>query len=203
MTTAALILSAGESSRFGGYPKALLSTGERSAIRRLSEICLVDGFDPVVVVVGAHTLQVSHELRGLDVSVVVADRWREGRTASVQAGLDAIPDDRDILFWPVDHSFVAARTVDALLTARDSDLLGVWFIPTFEGRGGHPVVWRSLVRADLLELRPDGPIRALLPEFGPQVRRVAVDDPGVVANVDTPDSYREALDAFRARGEVP
>jgi molybdenum cofactor cytidylyltransferase len=203
MTTAALILSGGESSRFGGYPKALLSTGERTAIRRLSEICLVDGFDPVVVVVGAHAMAISHELRGLDVSVVEADRWREGRTASMQAGLLAIPEDRDVLFWPVDHSFVAARTLDSLLAVRDSDLIGVWFIPTYEGRGGHPVLWRPSVRGDLLELRPDAPIRALLPEFGPQVRRVAVDDPGVVANVDTPETYRSALDEFRSRGDLP
>jgi len=202
MSTAALILSGGESSRLGGYPKALLSTGDRSAVRRLAEICLVDGFDPVVVVAGAHHLPIAHELRGLDVSMVMAERWREGRTASVQAGLEAIPEDRDVLFWPVDHSFVAPRTVDALLSVRDTDLLGVWFIPTFEGRGGHPVLWRATMRTNLFELRSDAPIRALLPEYGPQVRRVAVDDPGVVANVDTPESYRASLDAFRERGEV-
>ncbi len=202
MTTAAMILSAGESSRFGGYPKALLATGQGTAVRRLTDICLVDGFDPVVVVAGAHATAIAHEVRGLDVSVVVADRWREGRTASIQAGLEAIPDDRDVLFWPVDHSFVAARTVDALLSARDTDLLGVWFIPTYEGRGGHPVLWRSWVRNDLMELRPDAPIRALLPEFGPQVRRVAVEDPGVLTNVDTPEGYREALDAFQSRGDL-
>jgi molybdenum cofactor cytidylyltransferase len=201
MATAALILSGGESSRFGGYPKALLSTGDRSAVRRLSDICLVDGFDPVVVVVGAHHLPIAHELRDLEVSVVVADRWREGRTASLQAGLEAIPEDRDILFWPVDHAFVAPRTIDTLLSARDADLLGVWFIPTYEGRGGHPVLWRSTMRANLFELRPDAPVRALLPEYGPQVRRVAVEDPGVVANVDTPETYRLSLEAFRARGE--
>jgi molybdenum cofactor cytidylyltransferase len=201
MTTAAMILSGGESSRFGGYPKALLSTGDRSAIRRLTDICLVDGFDPVVAVVGAHHLQIAHELHGLNVSVVVAEHWREGRTASVQAGLEAIPEDRDVLFWPVDHAFVAPSTVDALVSARDTDLLGVWFVPTFEGRGGHPVLWKASMRPNLFELRSDAPIRALLPEYGPQVRRVAVEDPGVVANVDTPQTYRVALDAFRSRGE--
>ncbi len=203
MTTAALIVSGGESSRLGGYPRALRPAGERTAVRRLAEICLVDGFDPVVVVVEAHAAAIAHELRGLDVSVVEAGDWREGRTASMQAGLASIPDDRDILFWPVDHSFVAPRTLDTLLAVRDSDLLGVWFIPTYEGQGGHPVLWRPSVRADLLELRPDAPIQALLPEFGPQVRRVAVDDPGVVADRDTPESYRSALEEFRSRGDLP
>ncbi|HTT17005.1 MAG TPA: nucleotidyltransferase family protein [Thermoplasmata archaeon] len=196
--TAALVLSGGASSRLGGEPKALLSVGGRSGVRRIVEVCLADGLAPVVVVVGPHRAPIAHELRGLDVELVDSERWEEGRTASVQAGLIEIPDDRDVLFWPVDHPFVAPRTVDALLGARESDTLGVWFIPTYEGRGGHPVLWRPQVRGDMFDLRPDAPIRSLLPEFGPQVRRVAVDDPGIVANVDTPEAYDEAARRWTA-----
>jgi molybdenum cofactor cytidylyltransferase len=201
MTTAALILSGGESSRFGGLPKALLRTGESSAVRRLAEVCLAERLDPVVVVAGAHTGPIVHELRGLAVDVVAAEQWYEGRTASVQAGLAALPDNRDVLFWPVDHPFVSTRTVEILTSLLDRDALGVWFIPTYQGHGGHPVVWRSVVRHDLLELRPDAPVRSLLPEFGPQVRRVPVEDPGVVANVDTPEAYRAAHEDWLTRGE--
>ncbi len=190
--TAALILSAGASTRFGGQPKALLPVDGRSGVRRIAEICLADGFDPVTVVVGAHHHLIAHELRGLSVDTVDVENWSEGRTASVQAGLAAVPPERDVLLWPVDHPFVAGRTVDALLAARETDLIGVWFIPTYQGRGGHPVLWRPPVRNDIFDLRPDAPIRSLLPEFGPQVRRLPVDDPGVVANVDTPEEYQAA-----------
>ncbi len=199
MTTAALLLSGGASTRFAGQPKALLPAGERTSIRRLAETSLAAGLDPVVAVVGTHRAPIAHELRGLPVEVVEAEDWYEGRTATVQAGLRAIPDDRDVLLWPVDHPFVAARTVDVLLSVRDRDDLAVWFIPTYRGRGGHPVLWRAGLREDLLELRPDASIRLLLPELGPQVRRVAVEDPGVVANVDTPEEYRAALDLWRER----
>jgi molybdenum cofactor cytidylyltransferase len=201
MTTAALILAAGESSRFAGFPKALLEAGTRTAVRRLSEVSLGQGFDPVVVVVGAHRMPIVHELKDLSVEVVEAERWYEGRTASVQAGVDALPTDRDILFWPVDHPFVSVRTVELLSSLLASDALGVWFIPTYEEHGGHPVVWRSTLRPDLLDLRPDAPIRSLLPEFGPQVRRVPVNDPGVVANIDTPEAYRTAHEIWLSRGE--
>jgi len=198
-TTAALVLSGGESSRFGGAPKALLSAGDRSAVRRIAEICLDRGLEPVVVVVGPHRWAIAGEVRGLDVRVTESRDWFEGRTASVQSGLNAVDPDRDILLWPVDHPFVRPDTVDKLLSVRTSDLLGLWFIPTFEGHGGHPVLWRSAVRAEVLELRPDAPVRALIPELGPQVRRIPVDDPGVVANVDTPEQYRAALDEWQAR----
>ena len=200
MSTAALILSAGESSRFGGAPKALLPVAGVTSVRRLVELSHESGLDPVYVVVGPHAGPIAHELRGLDAELVDSPHWQEGRTASVQAGLRALGSDRDVLLWPVDHPFVARTTVESLLRARDSDLLGVWFIPTFEGRGGHPVLWRTAVRADILDLRPDAPLRSLLPEFGPQVSRIPVDDPGVIANVDTPDEYREAFREWERRG---
>ncbi len=200
MTIAALLLAAGESTRFGELPKALVDVGETSAIRRLAEICLAEGYDPITVVVGAHRAPVVRALHGLPVEVVEAERWYEGRTASVQAGVSAIPPGRDILFWPVDHPFVAATTLERLESVASRDLLGVWFIPTYRGHGGHPVLWRSSIRPDLLELRPDAPVRALLPEFGPQIRRVEVDDPGVVANIDTPEAYRAAREEWMSRG---
>jgi molybdenum cofactor cytidylyltransferase len=199
MSTAALLLTGGASTRFGGQPKALLTTDERSSIRRLAEVALEEGADPVVAVVGAHRIPIAHELRGLPVQVVEAEEWYEGRTASVQAGLRAIPEDRDVLLWPVDHPFVSSRTVDTLWAVRQHDPLAVWFIPTYRGRGGHPVLWRAGLRGDILDLRSDAPLRSLLPEYGPQVRRVAVEDPGVVANVDTPELYRTAWDEWRAR----
>ena len=199
MTTAALLLSGGESSRFGGSPKALMPVGGVPAVRRIAELCLSRGLDPVAVVVGPHRGPVAHELRDTGVTLVDSELWYEGRTASIHAGLEAIPEDRDVLFWPVDHPFVRESTADALLEAPRRDALAVWFIPTYEGHGGHPVLWRSNVRADILDLRSDAPLRSLLPEFGVQVRRIPVNDPGVVANVDTPEGYRTALEEWEAR----
>jgi molybdenum cofactor cytidylyltransferase len=179
----------------------LVSAGERSAIRRMAEMSLDQGFDPVVVVVGPHHHPISEELRGIAVELVDSEQWYEGRTASVQSGLRALPSGADVLLWPVDHPFVSARTLERLAATRDSDALGLWFVPTYRGEGGHPVLWKNRVRAEVLELRPDAPIRALIPELGPQVRRVAVDDPGVLASIDTPEEYRDAFDAWLARRE--
>jgi len=199
MATAALLLSGGESSRFGGIPKALMPVGGTPAVRRIAEVCRSRDLDPVVVVVGPHRGPVAHELRETRVELVDSEQWYEGRTASIHAGLEAIPTDRDVLFWPVDHPFVLESTADTLLAAPATDALAVWFIPTFEGHGGHPVLWRSNVRADILDLRSDAPLRSLLPEFGVQVRRIPVNDPGVVTNVDTPEEYRAAHEEWEAR----
>lgn len=167
----------------------------------MAEMVLEEGCDPVAVVVGPHRGPIERELRGLSVSVVDSEQWYEGRTASVQTGLRALPPEQDVLLWPVDHPFVSSRTLDSLSAARDVDALGVWFLPTYRGQGGHPVLWKPAVRGHVLELRPDAPIRALIPELGAQVRRVPVDDPGVVDGIDTPEEYRASYDAWQLRRE--
>jgi len=201
MNTSAILLSGGASTRFGGYPKALVAAGERTAIQRMAEMSLEQGFDPVLVVVGPHHRPIAEALRQVDVRLVDSEQWYEGRTASVQSGLRAVPAGSDVLLWPVDHPFVSERTLELLQVARSTDELGLWFVPTHQGQGGHPILWKDRVRADVLELRPDAPIRALMPELGPQVRRVAVDDPGVLAGIDTPEEYRNSYDAWLARRE--
>ena len=55
--------------------------------------------------------------------------------------------------------------------------------------------------AAIAGLGRDTPLRNLLAEFGPQVLRIPVSDPGVTENVDTPETYRAALE--RCRREVP
>ncbi|MFZ0698682.1 MAG: nucleotidyltransferase family protein [Thermoplasmata archaeon] len=198
---AALLLSGGASSRFDGRPKALLPVGSRPAIRRMAEIALDEELFPVIAVAGAHAEAVLQAVRGLPVSVVGAERWREGRTASIQAGLAVIPPEHDVLLWPVDHPFVEPATVLELLRARANDALGSWFLPTWGGHGGHPVLIRRSVFPAIRSLAPDAPLRNLLPELGPQVVRVPVDDPGVFANVDTLERYVAAHQEWRERSE--
>ncbi|HKS59170.1 MAG TPA: hypothetical protein VJS68_00135, partial [Thermoplasmata archaeon] len=68
-----------------------------------------------------------------------------------------------------------------------------------EGRGGHPVLLRPSVFPQILDLAPGAPLRSLLPSLGVQVTRVAVDDPGVIEAVDTPESYQTYLARWNQR----
>lgn len=198
---AALLLSGGASSRFYGRPKALLPVGGRPAIRRMAQISLDEELFPVIAVAGAHMEEVVRTVQGLPVPTVAAARWREGRTASIQAGLDAVPAGRDVLLWPVDHPFVEAATVRELLRARANDALGSWFLPSITGHGGHPVLIRRSVFPSIRALAPQAPLRSLLTALGPQVVRVPVPDPGVLANIDTLERYVAAHQAWRERTE--
>lgn len=202
--TATIVLAAGASERFGGVPKSTLPVEGVAAIARVVALAQACGTDPVVVVVGPHARETRAEIPDPRELVWVENgAWGEGRTGSIQAGLRAVPSDRMILLWPVDHPFVEASTVETLLNAAVDDRLAVWFIPTFEGRGGHPVLLDPVVAPKIEALRPDSPLRRLLPVFGPQVARVPVDDFGVTASVDSPEEYlsysARALERVRER----
>ncbi len=195
----ALILAAGGSTRMGGEAKALLRVDSETAVERLVRIAREEGFEPTVVV-GANARSVEGALRRHFVRIVPNDRWAEGRTGSIQAGLGGVTPGGAVLLWPVDHPFVQAKTLRRLREAADRDALGVWFIPSFQGQSGHPVFLRSPVLTRIVSLPAEFALRRLLPEFGPQVVRLEVADPGVAENVDTQESYLRLLSAWTGRG---
>ncbi len=198
-SVAAVIPAAGASVRFRGIPKACLPVENETAIARIVRQSLAVGCAPVVVVVGPHEPEIRRAVFGLPVIVAPNPRWALGRTGSIQAGLECVPEGDDVLLWPVDHPFVNDNSPRALLDARGRDSLALWFIPMHLGHSGHPVLLRAEALRAVRELPPSAPLRGLLSRLGPQVRRVPVGDPGVTANVDTPEEYRYFLDLWRSQ----
>ncbi|MCI4331738.1 MAG: nucleotidyltransferase family protein [Thermoplasmata archaeon] len=195
----ALLLAAGESARFGRTPKALARIDGEPAIVRMARVSNEAGFSPIAAVVGAHELLVRPLLEENGVEVVSHPGWADGRTGSVQAGLGRMGTGADLLIWPVDHPFVRESTLKTLTERARSDAMALWVLPTFQERGGHPVLVRPGALRMIASLGPDEPLRVLLPRLGPQVLRVPVPDPGVVANVDTQQAFALRLSEWRSR----
>ncbi|MCI4327859.1 MAG: NTP transferase domain-containing protein [Thermoplasmata archaeon] len=192
---AAILLAGGESKRFGGRPKATAPIEGIPAIVRMAGRAADTGFDPILAVAGRHVAETREVLATLGTPVVENAIWDAGRTGSIQTGLASVGPVEGALVWPVDHPFVEAKCLATLRSVADGDPMGVWFVPTFEGRGGHPLLLRRPTFDPIASLAPDAPLRSLVPRFGPQVRRVPVDDPGILENADD----RTAFDSAQAR----
>ena len=87
----AVILAAGESRRMG-EPKQLLPVGGRPMVRLVAEAVCTARLAQVVVVIGARCEAVGQALAGLPVEMVINERWQEGMTVSLHAGLRALRD---------------------------------------------------------------------------------------------------------------
>ena len=183
MKAVAIILAAGEARRMA-HPKALIEhEGGKSFLQSLASTFGKAGCS-IIGVVGKDSEAVREQHPGLE--LVEAERWQEGLLASVKVGLDAaLESGADVLLLhPVDMPALRASTLKSLLKLMgEADEV---IRPEFESAPGWPLV---LSRGAAERLRAvEG--QQLEPALtGLKLRRVPVKDPGVVVNINTPETY--------------
>jgi molybdenum cofactor cytidylyltransferase len=185
MKAVAIILAAGESRKMG-YPKALIEhEGGRSFLQSLASTFGKAGCT-IIGVIGkdADAVRDQHPT----VHLVESERWQDGQLASVKTGLEeAFEEGADVvLIHPVDMPALRASTLKSLIKALGDSVEGLR--PEYEGASGFPIV---LSRAAAERLRDMDSGETLLEGAlrGVQLRRIPVKDPGVVVNINTPETY--------------
>ncbi|MGA2820665.1 MAG: nucleotidyltransferase family protein [Anaerolineales bacterium] len=190
---AAVILAAGKSNRMGG-PKLLLPWGRSTVIGKIVTVLLEAKIDPIVVVTGAHRNQVLAALKGLAVLPAHNDRYeRFGMTQSAQVGLQTLPGSSPATLIVLgDQPQLEPRIVCRLVEewARSQCPVAV---PVFEGRRGHPLLLDRRLWPELLAMDPDRSIRDLVHRHLDELCEVVVESSSVLADLDTPAEYRQAL----------
>ena len=184
MKTAALILAAGESKRFGG-PKQLADWGGRPLLEHVVD--QVGGWpqvDDIYAVLGANAGRIMERVDLPGAAVVVENHeWREGIASSLRAGLDALMGDGEAeaaLVVLADQPMVPAAAVERLFEARRRSGRPV-ILPLYRFRRGHPVLldrwlWPRLIAGlegdqgarNLFLSRPEWVEEVLFGEDAPQ-----------------------------------
>jgi CTP:molybdopterin cytidylyltransferase MocA len=181
-----LILAGGEGRRFGKAKAFAELPDGRSFLEACSATLRAAGAAPVVATLprgtsdpgigGLHVLPLPEP--GMDMF------------GSLRVGLAHLitePDWRVAAVLPVDHPLVRGETVRALAATGAGAT-----IPSFNGKHGHPICMdRGLAEAVVGGEVAGGTLRNVLRAVGAVT--VEVDDPGVVANCNTPAALSEAL----------
>jgi len=178
----AIVLAAGSSSRMG-RAKAQLPAGPngRSFVDTISETLAGAGVSEVRIVVAPGSTQAPRQ-------AVVNPDPSAGMLSSVQCGLRAFREWPDAVFvWPVDHPLVERDTVLAMAAAFQRTGAPV-IVPTHGGRRGHPVLFAARVVPELLAADPSLGARSVVHAHDDRLE-LPVPDPGVVADIDTPEDY--------------
>lgn len=183
---AAVVLAAGESSRFGA-PKQLARWQGQTFIERVVDVALASQARPVVVVLGAEVAHSRAALAGQPVQIVVNKKWAQGQSTSMQAGLAALPPNvSGAIFFLVDQPGVTPKITDALIERHRQTLAPiVW--PEFEGKRGNPVLFDCTLFAELMQVRGDTGGKPVLLAYKDQAQRVAVTEKGVLQDFDRPE----------------
>ncbi|MEV7007711.1 nucleotidyltransferase family protein [Streptosporangium sp. NPDC051022] len=186
--SAGLLLAAGSGSRLG-TPKALLEFRGERLVDRGVRLLRLGGCHPVVVVLGAATVQV----RG---AVAVRNpRWRSGMGSSLRAGLDTLPGHVErVVIALVDQPFIGSEAVERLIgAARDGASVAV---ATYGGEPRNPVLIAREHFAEVAALAVgDVGARPFLRAHPELVVEIPCDDVGDPSDIDTPAD----LTASRAR----
>ena len=174
-----------------GTQKALLDAGGRSFLAQILSSLREGGAWPLIVVVRDLQDSVAEEAGMHGAQVVLNRDPSPGPVSSLQAGIRSLAEDAPaVLFAPVDHPLFSSATVAALI--REFGETGApLVVPAFEGWRGHPVLFgRDLFPELLEEDLPEG-ARTVIRRYLRDRIQLAVDDPGILADIDTPEEYRK------------
>jgi molybdenum cofactor cytidylyltransferase len=193
---ATLVLAAGQSSRMAPLNK-LLVVGQdgRPMVARVVDNVLASQAGPVTVVTGHARDEVEAALAGRNVRFVPAEDYAEGLSASLKAGLAALPPQAEgVLICLGDMPLVTAAAIDRLLAAFDPEEGRAIVMPTHGGRQGNPVLWAREFIPEMMALSGDAGARRLISRHAERVAEVEMPDDAVLRDFDTPEALSSAPD---------
>jgi molybdenum cofactor cytidylyltransferase len=190
-----IILAAGESRRMG-TPKALCKWREGTFLDAAVSYLREGGVREIGVVLGAGRQFILDHSTPDGVDIWINRDYEFGQLSSLQVGLkNQKMNVIGCVVTLVDHPAVHWKTVRKLIEAiRETPDRVVK--PTFQGRGGHPIIigrkwWEEILRIDFHDISASHEViptlRDVLAKYPERIVSVDVDDPGILVDIDTPE----------------
>ena len=184
----AIVLAAGKGERMG-RPKVLVDYEGKTFLEHALASLKGTEADRIVVVLDPASPDFAAAKKiATDggAQVVENPKPERGMLSSVKHGLAALAGATHAALMLIDHPGLKKDTLDALfLTARSKPDHIV--VPTYQGKRGHPGIFPAKLFGDLMGAPADEGARAVLHAHAALVLEVAIDDPALVRNFDTPE----------------
>ncbi|MBU3617387.1 NTP transferase domain-containing protein [Polynucleobacter sp. JS-Polo-80-F4] len=199
---AIIILAAGQGSRLGGYPKALLKRGGDTLLTRF--IQAAQSCDPLetLVVTGVYSDKIEAEINSLkptihsSITLVKNPNPDLGQSSSVRLGLESLKSDYDVLLVALcDQPNIASAEIEALLEqfhrrTENQEIV----LPMINNQRGNPVLFSKGVIEKILAI-PGMVCRPYMDQHPELVRLFVTENQAYLMDVDTPaDIQKLGLD---------
>ena len=189
---AAVILAAGESSRMG-QPKALLPIDGKNFIEKIVDALSRSGVARIFVVVGHNADEMSQKIAHLPVTILINPDYKKGQLSSLQVAVRRLlpeEDCRGMLVHLVDHPYISALLVDALIRRFEQGDKAI-VVPRYHGKRGHPVIFARSLFHELLDAPQEQGAKAVVNAHRDETLEIETEDEGITLDIDTPELYRE------------
>jgi len=199
---AAVVLAAGRSRRMAPHNKLLVTDkAGKPMIARVVDNVLSSNARPIMVVTGHQAEQVEHALAGRPVRYVLAEDYAEGLSASLKAGIAAVPPEcAAAIVCLGDMPLVTGRMIDRLLSMYDPEEGRLIVLPTFRGKQGNPMLWDRRYFPEILAITGDSGARFLVGKHAEAVCEVEMADDAVLRDFDTTESLSTLPPRMRPEG---
>lgn len=184
---AGLVLAAGRSRRMAPRNKLLVPDRDGTPmVARVVDQVLASGVRPVIVVTGHERERVMEALAGRPVQFVHAESYADGLSASLKAGVAAVPPTAEgVLIALGDMPLVSAADMRRLLAAFDPEEGRAIVQPTYRGKQGNPVLWGREFLPAMAEITGDVGARHLVGQHADRLVEVEMPEDGVLRDFDT------------------
>ncbi|MCK0070979.1 NTP transferase domain-containing protein [Kordiimonas laminariae] len=189
---AAITLAAGKSSRAASIHKLLAQMNNKPVLEHtLKQTAALNNIKRYAVT-GFRTQETTPVIEGQNIEALFNAEFESGMASSIRKGISALPAGTSLTFIVLgDMPFVTPATYNKLLQAAERTPEAEIFIPTFNGKRGNPVLWRSSMFEELSKISGDKGGRTVFQRHESLVCEVDVSDPGILIDLDTPEALTQ------------
>lgn len=172
-----------------GKLKQLMPLGKSTIIEQAIDNLSSSAVNEVIVVVGHEAEEITETISARPVKIVFNPDYGEGMSTSIIAGLKLVSSQAQAVMLALgDQPLVDSLTIDHLIDEFNKSDKGI-AVPTYKGKRGHPVIFATRYKPELLELKGDIGAREIIKRHPQDVLEVAVDSAGVITDIDTEEDY--------------
>jgi molybdenum cofactor cytidylyltransferase len=190
----ALIPAAGKSERMG-RPKLSLPFGDSTVLQTVVETVRRAGIEHALVVVGPHVPELVPLAQAAGAHVSLLEQPTPDMRATIESGLRWLEEhlhpqlDDAWLLVPADHPTLDGIVVQLLAKARQDHSGCSIFVPTFQGKRGHPALigWTHTPGIRALPARKG--LNHYLRQIESETLELPVHSAKVLCDLDTPEDY--------------
>jgi CTP:molybdopterin cytidylyltransferase MocA len=173
-----------------GAFKPLLPFGDVTVVESCVRALQEGGVDEIVLVLGHRADEVKEKIKHLNVNFVFNPKPESEMSESIACGVGELSLNVESTFIAlVDQPAIPSSIIRKLIQTREQTNAKL-IVPTFQNRGGHPVLIDLCFRGALLNLDSQHGLRGLLEKHKSEVLRVEVGSPFICRDIDTWEDYR-------------
>lgn len=188
----AVILAAGESSRFGSTPKQLAKINGTYLLDSVIAAAVKAGFAKPNVVLGAYQQEITRKSKMLEkCRTIYNPHWPNGMSTSITTALASIDaDSAGAVFLLADQPLLSSTLLQEM-TDKFIDKKPDVLYPEYKGMRGNPVIISSKIFPRLMEITGDTGGRFLFQRDDIALYRFTTDEQSCILDIDTADDLEQ------------